>query len=77
VTHWQSIIERAAYTRFCKTGSLEPFRLKNNDLWALARQVGGVPEGTAWNDVLRVQVRIPVPAIRDGVVVLVEEWTGP
>ncbi len=73
MTDWLAIIERAAYTRFCKTGSLEPFRLKREDLQALITQACGrpLPESV---DIVRLQVLVPVPSIRRGVVVTVDEW---
>lgn len=75
MTDWLAIIERAAWTRFCKTGSLDPFLLKRADLLALACQVSGMPLRDEPADFLRIQVRVPVTTIRDGVVVLVDEWT--
>lgn len=75
MTGWQAIIQRAAYTRFCKTGSLDPFRLVMADLLALAREVSGMPIQPPGDGVLRIQIRVPVPSIHDGVMVLVDEWT--
>ena len=76
MTDWLAIIERAAYTRFCKSGSLEPFHLMRGDLSALIEQVAGFRMLIGYDDgVVRLQVRVPVPSIRDGVVVQVDEWT--
>lgn len=76
MTDWLAIIERAAYTRFCKTGSLEPFRLARADLMALMQQVGGWKRtpNPMLDGVVRIQVRVPVPSVGDGVVVHVDEW---
>lgn len=75
MTDWQAIIERATYTRFSKTGSLEPFLLARADLLALARQVSGIP-GLALPDGCACQIRVPVESIGQAVIVLVGEWTG-
>lgn len=75
MTDWQAIIQRAAYTRFCKTGSLEPFHLKRLDLVALCRQVAPELGPLHLDMTVRLQARIPVPTIRDGMVVAVDEWT--
>ena len=78
MTDWLALIERAAYTRFCKTGSLEPFRLKRADLISLAcKTAPDLPLARAAIEagLVRIQVRVPVPSIGPGVVVLVDEWT--
>lgn len=79
MTDWQSIIARAAYTRFCRTGSLEPFHLKRWELIQLCSQVGALPtldaEALHTSEALvRIQVRVPVPSIGKGAWVAVDEW---
>lgn len=74
-TDWQAIIQRAAYTRFCKTGSLEPFLLARADLVALARQASGLPLLDLPADA-KVQVRVPVTTLGPTVEVVVDEWTA-
>jgi hypothetical protein len=83
VTDWRAIVQRAAYTRFCRTGSLEPFRLHREDLFALAMQVGAMSpqdfEVCRAEGVLRIQVRVPVPSLNARDVdawVAVDEWAG-
>ncbi len=79
MTDWLAIIERAAYTRFCKTGSLEPFRLHWEDLCRLALQVSGASVGLDPKKreagVMRVQVSVPVSSIGKDAWVVVDEWT--
>lgn len=74
MTDWLAIIERAAYTRFCKTGSLEPFRLARADLHALVTQATGGRALPYSADIVRIQVQVPVARL-DHAVVLVDEWT--
>lgn len=81
MTDWQAIIQRAAYTRFCRTGSLEAFHLKRAELTALALQVAPELSAPAVHkaldaprDVLTFQVRIGVPSIGNGAWVAVDEW---
>lgn len=78
MTDWLGIIQRAALTRFSRTGSLEPLRLVRADMRALAQQVapelGPLPDAEE-SGIVRVQIRVPVPAIGAGVVVCVDEWT--
>lgn len=80
MTDWRAIVQRAAYTRFCRTGSLEPFRLHRDDLFALAMQVGAMSprdfEICRAEGVLRIQVRVPVPTVADGAWVAVDEWAS-
>ncbi len=73
MTDWLGIIERAAYTRFSKTGSLEPFLLVRRDLVALMSQASGW-HPKELDGFVRIQVRVPVPTIQSGVLVLVDEW---
>jgi hypothetical protein len=73
MTDWLAILQRAAYTRFCKTGSLEPFLLARADLQALARQASGLPELEMPEGAL-VRVNVPVETIGRGVFVPVDEW---
>jgi hypothetical protein len=80
-TDWQAIIERAAYTRFCRAGILEPFRLKWPDLVALASQLGQLPaEGLlrlrqqCGPEVVKMRVEVFVPSVGKGVSVMVDEW---
>lgn len=75
MTDWQAIIQRAAYTRFCKTGSLEPFHLLRADLLALARQASGLPQ-LELPAGAHCRVNVPVETIGAGVVVAVDEWMG-
>jgi hypothetical protein len=73
VTDWLSIIERAAYTRFSKTGSLEPFHLHRAELRTLIRQVSGIDLDVPALGVL-CQVRVPVPSVGRDAWVAVDEW---
>lgn len=83
MTPWTEIIQTAAYTRFCKTGSLEPFQLARRDLVDLMRQVSGWPrtaldeQELGRQDILRIQVQVPVTTIGDGLVICVDEWHAP
>lgn len=80
MTDWIAIIQRAAYTRFCKTGSMDPFQLKRWELIQLATQSGAGPQ-LDWEAmrtseaIVRIQVIVPVPQIGRGVAVVVDEWT--
>lgn len=74
MTAWKALIERAAYTCFSKSGSLD-FRLARGDLQALAREVAEIPALELPPD-SECQVRLPVALGGQTVMVLVEEWTG-
>lgn len=80
MTDWLAIIQAAAWSRFCRTGSLEPFLLVRAELAELAAQVAKIPLDTVREQIqyaLSVQVYVPVPVIHDRAGVYVDEWPPP
>ena len=73
MTGWESVIRTAAVQRFNKTGDAGPFLLARRDLYALCRELGGLPPETFSVDgFLKTQARVYVPEL--SMQVVVDEW---